>query len=178
MTTPTHHAPEYPAGSFEAPAAKDMGLVAAHIEALAGQPMRLRDAIRGLGNAELATRYRNWTVRQIVHHLADSTSQLHFRWRLALTDDRPTVAPYNETEFARLTDSVHADHMLSVTIFDATLTRLVGLAKAMSPKDFDRAYFHPQQNRDVPLWLVLAQYAWHGAHHTGQIEWLRMHYRW
>lgn len=173
-----HQAPEFPVGSYQAPKSKDMATVAAQVESLAQQPSALRDAVRHLTHEQLETRYRNWTVRQIVHHLADSVTQFHVRWRLALTEDRPTIKPYNEGEFVRLADSALADHELSLTLFEASVARLVIVAKATTPAELDRAFHHPQYQRDIPLWQVASICAWHGAHHTAQIMWLRQHYRW
>ena len=173
-----HQAPQYPAGAHEAPTQRDMDRIAKEIELLAAQPAQLRHCIRGLTHDQLETRYRNWTVRQIVHHLADSTSNFFIRWKLALTEDHPTIKPYDEGHWVRLPDSSVAAPMLGVQLFEATVARWVFTAKAMRPEDFDRTFYHPQYQKDVALWQAISVYAWHGEHHMGQINWLRVHYHW
>jgi hypothetical protein len=155
-----------------------MALLAQHLDIIAAQPARLRYAVHGLSTQQLEVRYRNWSSRQIVHHLADSTMNFFVRWKLALTEQRPTVKPYNETEWARLPDSLLGDCTYSLAIFEGVIGRFTIAARAMAATDFDRSYWHPQYEREVPLWQVAALYAWHGTHHISQIEWLRHHYRW
>jgi uncharacterized damage-inducible protein DinB len=174
----THQAPEYPVGSHVAPERFDAELVARQIEDLAAQPLRLRDALRGLGPAQLETRYRNWTVRQIAHHIGDSTANFYIRWKLALTESHPTIKPYDESHWARQPDSVLADPELTLRLFEGIAGRWATTARAMTPADFARTFHHPQYQRDVALWQALSAYVWHGNHHIGQIAWLREHYRW
>lgn len=175
---PTHQAPEFPAGSYTTPQVMNAEDVQRSIDAIAAQPARLRYAVHGLTPAQLETRYRNWTVRQIVHHLADSTANAYTRFRLALTEERPTVKPYNESDWARLPDALLADHTLSLSMFEALVGRLTFLARTLSPSDLQRNYWHPGYEKEYSVWQVLAMYDWHGNHHIGQIEWLRNHYRW
>jgi hypothetical protein len=178
---PTHQAPEYPAGPFEAPAVGascDMQLFARHVDIIAAQPTRLRYAVQGLGEQQLATRYRNWTVRQIVHHLADSTVNLYCRWKLALTEVRPTVKPYDESDWAKLPDALLGEHTYSLAMFEGTIGRLTFLARTLSPADCARMVWHPQYQKEMSVAYLAALYAWHGTHHISQIEWLRSHYRW
>jgi hypothetical protein len=175
---PSHQAPEFPAGPYVQPTTFDADALARHLEILAGQPSRLRFAIQGLSQQQLEMRYRNWTVRQIVHHLADSTANMYIRWKLALTEVRPTVKPYDESDWAKLPDSLLGDPAWSLSMFDAVLGRMLFTARAMAPNDYHRIYWHPQYEREVALWQLAALYAWHGSHHIGQIEWLRQHYRW
>lgn len=153
-------------------------MVARQIEALAAQPTRLRDALRNLSTEQLETRYRNWTVRQITHHLADALLNYFVRWKLALAEQRPTIKPYDENHWVRQPDGVLADPELSLRIVEGVVGRWTFIARAMTPADFARAFHHPQYDRDFALWEVLSAYVWHGEHHIGQIEWLRAHYRW
>lgn len=175
---PIHQAPEFPAGAYQAPETLDISLFFKHIDVLAAQPARLRFAVHGLSEQQLEMRYRNWTVRQIVHHIADSTINMYVRWKLAMTEQRPTIKPYNESDWAKLPDSLLGDHTTSVILFDATIARLTFAARAMVPSDYSRAVYHPQYERDFAIWQLAALYAWHGTHHISQIEWLRNHYRW
>ncbi len=175
---PTHQAPEFPAGPYQAPEALDINGFFRHIDILAAQPARLRYAVHGLSEQQLEMRYRNWTIRQIVHHIADSTLNFYVRWKLAMTEQRPTVKPYNETDWARLPDAILGEHTYSLSMFEATIGRLTFTARAMVPSDYSRTIWHPQYEREMSLWQLAALYAWHGGHHIGQIEWLRHHYRW
>ncbi len=174
----THQAPEYPAGQQQSADRRDMTRVAREIELIANQPSRLRAALRGLDHDRLETRYRNWTVRQITHHLADSTMNFYCRWKLALTEERPTIKAYDETKWSALPDSMFGDVSLSTSLFDNTIARWMLVTKAMRDEQFDRVYIHPQYKRDFTLWQAVSLYAWHGDHHISQIEWLRTHYKW
>lgn len=145
---------------------------------LAAAPARLRALVMPLSPAQLDTKYRNWTVRQIVHHLADSHMHVYIRWKLALTEETPRIAPYDETQWSELVDAKTAGIEHSLGILDGVHARWDMVIKAMKPDDFNRAFFHPQRNANIPLWQATAMYSWHMRHHTAQIEWLRDHYRW
>jgi len=147
----------------------------AEIEKLPGVA---RAAVAGLTREQLDTKYRNWTVRQIIHHLADSHMNAFIRFRLALTEETPTVKPYDETRWAELTETRTADVELSLRLLEALHARWAILLRAMSDADFQRSYHHPQYQRTSSLGEVLGLYAHHGRHHTGQIRWLRQAKRW
>ena len=165
--------PRNPAGSYE-PVSKMDGRkraeLIAEIEAL---PRRLREAVAGLGEAELDTRYRNWIFRQIVHHVADSHANGYIRHRLALTEDRPTIKPYDESRWSTLDDASHAPIESSLGLIEGLHERWVRLLRSLPPEHFRRDYFHPEASRYVTLDESLGNYAWHGRHHASQIEWLR-----
>jgi uncharacterized damage-inducible protein DinB len=166
------NAPEFPAGPYEAerhPTAERRAALIAEIEQL---PVRVRDLVAGLSSAQLDTKYKNWTIRQIVHHLADSHMNALVRFRLALTEDRPTIKPYDETRWAELPDARSADVMLSVELVEALHARWVALLRAMTDADFERTYVHPEYQKEYRLAEVLGLYAHHGQHHSGQIAWL------
>ena len=118
-------------------------------------------------------RYRKWTVRQIVHHLADSHLNAFVRFRLALTEDRPTIKPYDETRWSELADSRSAEVELSLRLLESLHARWAVLLRSLTDADFERTYFHPEHQREFRLDEVLALYAHHGRHHSGQIGWLR-----
>jgi hypothetical protein len=141
-------------------------------------PSLLRRILSGLSDAELDTRYKNWTVRQIVHHLADSHVNAYIRFKLALTEEVPTIKPYNETLWADLEDSRTGDVAVPLTLLEGLHQRWVQLLRSMTPKQFSRCYFHPEPNREVSLSFALASYAWHCKHHPGQITWLRENKGW
>src|SRR5262245_10017504 len=165
--------PEFPAGEYvsELPiGAARRGELIDEIEQL---PARLRELVSGMNEAQLETRYKNWTVRQIVHHLADSHVNAYVRFRLALTEDRPTIKPYDETRWAELADAKTADVELSLRLLESLHGRWAELLRSLADAEFARTYFHPEHKRAFRLDEVLALYAHHGRHHSGQIAWLR-----
>ena len=165
--------PDFPAGAYVAepqPTPARRAELIAEIEQL---PVRLRSLVEGQSAAQLDRRYKNWTVRQIAHHLADSHLNAFVRFRLALTEDRPTIKPYDETRWAELPDAKTADVMLSVALLEALHARWVLLLRALSDADFERSYRHPEYQKEFRLAEALGLYAHHGRHHTAQIAWLR-----
>jgi len=138
-------------------------------------PAALRTSVRGLAPTQLEARYRNWTIRQIVHHIADSHLNAFIRFKLALTEDRPTIKPYDEGRWVTLDDSRVADIEPTLALLEALHTRWVGVLRAMTPEQFARTYFHPEAREEVTLAEALSNYAWHGRHHTAQILWVRRH---
>jgi hypothetical protein len=168
----------YPVGRFRAPAASMPGIRAAHIETLRLLPERLRAAVGGLSEAQLDTPYRDggWTIRQVVHHLADSHANSFIRFKLALTEDWPTIKPYDEAAWARLPDSrLPIDG--SLVFIDALHARLVGLLQAMPEEDFQKGFVHPERGR-MTLATNLALYEWHSRHHVAHITSLRQRMAW
>ncbi|HJZ90200.1 MAG TPA: putative metal-dependent hydrolase [Gemmataceae bacterium] len=141
-------------------------------------PADARAAVVGLSPTQLDTRYRNWTVRQIIHHLADSHLNAFIRFRLALTEDTPTIKPYDESKWAELPDMKAADVDLSLRLLEGLHARWVLLLRAMTDADFAREYHHPEYRKTYRLAEVLGMYAHHGRHHTGQIQWLRQSNGW
>ena len=168
----------YPIGRFRPPAASMPGIRAAQIETLRLLPERLRAAVNGLSDAQLDTPYRDggWTVRQVVHHLADSHANSVIRFKLALTEDWPTVKPYDEAAWARLPDSrLPIDG--SLVFIDALHSRWVALLESMSAEDFQRGFNHPEMGRQnlATSWRI---YEWHSRHHTAHITSLRARMGW
>ncbi len=169
----------YPIGRFIAPAAITGAMRAAQIETLRRMPERLSDAVRGLDDAELDTPYREggWTVRQVVHHLGDSHANSVIRFKLALTEDWPTVKPYDEAAWAKLPDSKTLPIDISLTFIDALHQRWVALLEALTEGDFQRGFNHPSLGRQT-LATSLAMYDWHSRHHTAHITSLRQRRGW
>jgi hypothetical protein len=168
MTTGTEDL-SYPIGRFsaQAPSAERRRRAVADIGALPGH---LSTAILGLSDAQLDTPYRDggWTTRQIVHHLADSHMNAFIRFRLALTEDRPTIKPYNENEWSKLPDA-QLDPQVSVQILDGLHQRWHSMLLAMRESDFTREAIHPDHGPRTIDWF-LQLYAWHGRHHIGHIK--------
>jgi uncharacterized damage-inducible protein DinB len=165
--------PDFPAGPYVAEASLTAARRGELIAEIGRLPTRVRELVADLRAAQLDTRYKNWTVRQIVHHLADSHLNAFVRYRLALTEERPTIKPYDESRWAELPDTKSADVQLSLKLLEALHARWVLLLSAMSDADFRRSYWHPEYQREFSLAEALGLYAHHGRHHTAQIEWVR-----
>ena len=150
------------------------------IDAIARAPEDIRAAVRGMSEPQLDTPYRpeGWTVRQVVHHVPDSHLNAYVRFKLALTEDTPTIKPYDEAEWAKLSDVRDTPIETSLTLLSAIHDRWVRLLRAMTPGDFGRKLNHPDWEAPLSLDTVLALYAWHGPHHTAQITSLRQRMGW
>ncbi len=168
-------APQYPAGPFEP---GEAGSRESLIRVLEEAPATLRRAVAGLSEDQLNTRYRNWTIRQIVHHLTDSHVNSYVRFKLALTEDRPTIKPYDEGRWAALADSRTGDVAAPLLLLEGLHARWVQLLRSLTEEQFARTFFHPESGETVSLADALASYAWHCRHHTAQITWLRQRHGW
>jgi len=170
--------PRFPIGRFSPPASSLPGVRAAHIQTLRLLPGRLRAAVAGLNDAQLDTPYRDggWTVRQVVHHVPDSHMNCYVRFKLALTEDWPTIKPYDEAAWASLADG-RMPVEISLELVAALHGRWVGLLETLTEDDFQRGYAHPQLGRQN-LAQVLALYDWHSRHHTAHIVNLRTRQGW
>jgi len=168
----------FPTGKFSRPTELDAQGRANAIEIIAGTPARLRDAVSGLTAEQIETPYRpdGWTVRQVVHHVADSHLNAFIRFKLALTEDVPTIKPYDEARWAELPDTA-VPIATSLTLLDSVHERWIALLRAMTPSDFERELVHPESGRQR-LDQVLALYGWHGPHHIGHITSLRQRMGW
>lgn len=168
----------YPIGRFSPPGASTPELRAAQIYTLRELPERLSAAVAGLSDAQLDTPYRDggWTVRQLVHHLADSHANSYIRFKLALTEEWPTIKPYDEAAWARLSDSALPIEG-SLVLIEALHGRWVSLLESLSEEDFQRGYNHPETGRQT-LATVLALYDWHSRHHTAHLTGLRERQGW
>ena len=169
----------YPIGPFVRPTNPTPEWRLQMIERIAETPRELRNAVRGLNESQLQTPYRDggWTVRQVVHHVPDSHLNAYVRLKLALTESRPTIKPYEEALWARLPDSDGVPIDVSLSLLEALHTRWVALLRAMRDEDWAREYEHPETGKH-DLNYLLAMYAWHGAHHTAPITSLRKRMGW
>jgi uncharacterized damage-inducible protein DinB len=172
--------PRYPIGPFRYAGSGDEQQRDQWIGEIASTPGHLRAAVAGLGAAQLDTPYREkgWTVRQVVHHLPDSHMNAYTRIKLALTENEPTIKPYEEARWAELPDARHGPVELSLTLLDCLHRRWVLLLRELGPQDFRRRFRHPEPGRMIELDEVLAMYAWHGQHHVAQITSLRSRMGW
>jgi hypothetical protein len=169
----------YPIGQFQ-----DAGPVTDEqrqrlIDQIAAAPTKLRAAVEGLSAQQLDTPYRpdGWTIRQVVHHLPDSHLNSYIRFRLALTEDEPTIKPYYENRWAELDDARHAPIDLSLALLEALHRRWVLLLRSLRPQDLARTFIHPELGV-VDLEKNLSLYAWHGRHHVAHITSLRERMGW
>ena len=169
----------YPIGRFAPPQISTNDTRSAQIETLRLLPQKLQFAIDGLNLAQLDTPYRDggWTVRQLVHHIADSHANAFIRFKLAVTEDWPTIKPYDEKAWAELADSRSLPVDVSMPLIGALHTRWVALLESLGESDFQKGYVHPEMGRQV-LANVLALYAWHSLHHTAHITNLRKRMSW
>lgn len=169
----------YPIGRFAAPPASTPTVRTKQIETLRRLPEHLRTAVQGLSDAQLDTPYREggWTVRQLVHHIADSHMNSYVRFKLALTEDTPTIKPYAEAAWAALPDSRTLPVEPSLALTEALHGRWVAMLEAMSDDDFKRGFNHPERGAQ-DLGTTLALYDWHSRHHTAHITNLRKRQGW
>ncbi len=142
------------------------------IRQIEAAPAHLRAAVAGLTEAQLDTPYREggWTARQVVHHVPDSHMNAYVRFRLALTEEEPTIKPYSEPHWAELPDARSLPVDVSLRLLEALHERWVALLRAMTPEEFARGFIHPEHGRRMSLDQTLQIYAWHGRHHTAHIE--------
>jgi uncharacterized damage-inducible protein DinB len=143
-------------------------------------PAQLRAAVHGLTETQFDTPYRpeGWTVRQVVHHVPDSHLNAYLRFKLALTEENPTIKPYLEARWAELPDTAQTQVGVSLMLLEALHRRWMILSRSMSETQWERTFFHPEQQKSVRLDQALALYAWHGRHHVAQITGLRDRMGW
>ena len=146
--------------------------VAKGIRDLEAFPALLRNKVSGLSEADLERKYRpgGWTVRQVVHHVADSHMNSYTRFKLALTEDRPVIKPYFEERWAELADGKSGDLGVSLSLIDGLHARLVALLRSLDEAALTRTFFHPETGRDVFLFDNVGVYSWHGRHHLAHID--------
>jgi hypothetical protein len=165
----------YPVGPFHSPDSLDDAQRRAAITSIAAGPRLLREAVTGMSERQLDTPYRpdGWTVRQVVHHVADSHLNAYTRFKLALTEDMPTIKPYDQAAWAKLADSQSTPIDTSLVLLQAVTDRWVRVLRAMSPADFARRLIHPEHEQPLSLDQMLALYEWHGRHHTAHVMLVR-----
>ena len=168
----------YPIGRSDTTTPLTAGVRAQRIDAIAAAPAQLRLAVAGLSDEQLDTAYRpgGWTVRQTVHHVADSHMNAFVRFRLGLTEDNPTIKPYDEKAWSELPD-MRLPVDVSLRLLDALHERWAHLLRAQPGSAFERLIQHPE-NGPMTLDAMVSMYAWHGRHHTAHITSLRQRQGW
>ena len=170
--------PQYPIGPFEKPETITPAELRNAIATLAEAPGLLRNAVDGLNAARLGTTYREggWTIRQVVHHVADSHMNAFIRIRLALTEDWPTIKPYDEGAWANLHDAL-APVEWSLELVESLHARWVMLLTSLTPEQLQRGFRHPE-NGPTTIEVATLHYAWHSRHHIAHITHLRAKEGW
>jgi uncharacterized damage-inducible protein DinB len=163
--------PRFPIGEFKKPGRLSDAERRAAIDKIHHAPAALRAAVDGISEAQLDSTYRegSWTLRQVVHHLADSHVNSYMRFRLALTEDHPRIKPYDERKWAELEDARTLPVEVSLELLDALHSRWVALLRSLQPADFERTIDHPE-NGTMSIDQLLAMYAWHGEHHVAHVR--------
>lgn len=158
----------------------DRGARTAYMAQIATLPDLVRSAVLGLSPEQLGTPYRpdGWTVRQLLHHLPDSHLNSYTRFKLALTEDNPTIRPYDEHAWAELADVEATPVAVSLALLEALHIRWVKLLRNLTDAQWQRTFFHPESQRKFTLDQALVLYAWHGRHHLAHITELRKREQW
>lgn len=173
MASPTPLDPRFPIGRVQLPTAPlTTAERAAYIQQLADLPASLAATARRVGGERLQLPYRpgGWTGRQVIHHLADTHINLYSRFRLALTEDNPTVRPFDEAAWAELPDVAATPITVSLALLDSLHQRWVVLLQHLTEAQWQRTFYHPRYDTTTTLDQALVQYAWHGQHHLAHVE--------
>ena len=171
--------PRYPIGKYEDQPFSDELLKERLID-IKFLPQHLENALLNLDEAQLNTPYREggWTVRQLVHHVADSHMNAYIRFKLRLTEDSLTIKPYDENAWANMIDTQTVPVNISITLLHALHARWYEVLSNMSREDFDKTVFHPEHKKEFTLWQLLGIYSWHSRHHTAHVTVLRERMGW
>jgi DinB superfamily len=169
----------YPIGKFAKPASVPGDERRKHVDVIAEMPSRFAAAVAGLTAGQLDTAYRpgGWTVRQLIHHLPDSHMNAYVRFKLALTEDEPTIKTYEEARWAELADSQATPVETSLALLENLHARWVPLLRSLSEAEWERKFRHPELG-PMRLDQNLALYSWHGRHHTAHVTSLRQRNGW
>jgi uncharacterized damage-inducible protein DinB len=170
----------YPIGKFKGPAEYSSELVRQNIRTISELPKKLISEVGRLKEDQLETPYRQegWTVLQTVHHIFDSHVNSYCRFKLALTEDNPTIKPYKEALWAELADSKNAPVEWSLQLIDLLHKRWVVLLQSMTDADWQKTFNHPEMGKDIPLYRFVALYDWHSRHHLAHIVNLKERMGW
>lgn len=160
----------YPVGRYQRPDTLNAAQRQAAIESIAAAPRAMRDAVRGLDDAQLDTPYRpeGWTVRQVVHHVPDSHMNAYIRMKLAATENFPTVRTYEEKDWAELPEAKAGSIAMSLDLLDALHRRWTAFLRALKDTELQRAFQHAEWGR-VTIEEAMTLYSWHSRHHTAHI---------
>lgn len=171
--------PRYPIGKFSFNGTLSTDQKKQYVNDIEQAPTKLRDALKGLSDQQINTPYRDggWTVRQVTHHVPDSHMNAYIRFKLALTEDEPTIRLYMEDRWAELPEAKQAPVEVSLALLDSLHHRWTMMLRNMSDSDWKRNFQHPEMGL-LSLEKTLALYAWHGRHHVAHITSLREKMGW
>lgn len=170
----------YPIGKYTTPDEYNPEMQNDWISIIEAAPSWLDPCIENLDEEQLKTPYRpgGWSITQIIHHLADSHMNAYIRLKLALTEDNPIVKPYMEALWGELPDNDIVPANVSITLLHALHRRWGATLRNMAPQDWERTFYHPEQDRNIPVWELADIYSWHSRHHMEQIRGLRSRMNW
>jgi len=170
----------YPIGKFERPIDITKDIINNWITDISSFPIRLENEVRHLTDEQLDTQYRpeGWTIRQVIHHCADSHMNSLIRLKLSLTEDKPTIKPYNEALWAELEDSKNMPIASSLKIIFGIHERWVNILNKLSEEQFGRLFFHPENNKIYRIDENIGIYAWHSNHHLAHITETKRRMNW
>ena len=170
----------YPIGRFTPADSYNESNLNSWIGGIKTVPRLFDICIENLDESQLKVPYRpeGWNVAQLVHHVADSHMNAYIRLKLALTEDKPSISPYNEKLWAELPDVTHVPLNMSVTLLHALHARWAALLESLVGVDWKRTYYHPENKEYVAIWQMTQHYSWHSAHHAQQIISLRKRMGW
>ena len=170
----------YPIGHFKCPTEISKNDITGWIDVLDKLPENLTNLVQDFSNEQLETPYRDggWTVRQVIHHLADSHHHSYTRFKWALTENSPLIKAYEEKNWSELLDAKNAPINLSLMYLKALHAKLVYMLNSISNEDFKKTYIHPDGNVNVSVAENLGKYAWHSNHHFAHIKNLAIRKGW
>ncbi|HOS47227.1 MAG TPA: putative metal-dependent hydrolase [Bacteroidia bacterium] len=171
---------KYPIGPFKRPVEISDADLNMWMETIEQLPLKMREAINGLNADQLDTPYREegWTLRQVVHHVADSHMNAYVRFKLALTEENPTIRPYFEERWAELPEAKYGNIEVSLRLLEALHNRWSIMLRNMRSFDWSRTFYHPEKHLTFRLDECLALYAWHSNHHVAHITSTRKNKKW
>lgn len=172
MTTQTLDKLKYPIGKFIGPETFDEESIHDWIADIRRFPELIEDLVRNLSVEELNLQYRpnGWSIKQVVHHCADSHLNAFIRFKLALTEDAPVIKPYHQDRWSTLVDGMDDNIMDSLLLLKSLHAKWAILLQHLTPEDLKRVYIHPEHNKEFSLKYVIGMYAWHGNHHLAHIK--------
>lgn len=175
----TEKDPRYPIGHFREQPFSDTWK-RQWINDIRNLPAILEQVVQNMDEAQLETPYRDggWTVKQLVHHVADSHMNAYIRFKLGLTEINPTIKPYDEHAWSQLADTNTTPVNISLTLLHALHRRWVAILTEMTDEDFDKTIIHPDKSKPITLWNMLGTYSWHGNHHVAHITTLKEQKNW
>lgn len=167
----SEEAHRYPVGKFKPQPEYSLEEIKRNIQLIKNFPDELEGALKNCTTIQLDTPYREggWTIRQVVHHLADSHMHAYIRVKWALTEDAPVIKAYDEKRWAE-TPETKGDPSLSIALLKTLHAKWVALLSSLSPADFKKVFVHPESGKEVPMDRQVAIYAWHGQHHLGHVK--------